>query len=129
MKQTPWLFWWYRINDREKFTPAIRILTPFADRVMDLCVPTAPGNRIRLMMFKLRFDPFKSVPCMGVCRTFNGHEYFLEDRVNGTVFVDTYNGIFAMFYEDENSFDFPEYAWPDVRDRIRLELAVRGIPT
>lgn len=129
MRQTPWLFWWYRINGEEKSSSDIRILTDFADRVMDLYVQTAPGDQIRLMMFKLRFDPFKSVPCMGVRRTFNGREYLLEDCVNGTAFVDVYNWTFVMFYEDGNSFDFPEYAWPDVGDRIRLELAVRGIPT
>ena len=57
MRQTPWLFWWYRINGEEKSSSDIRILTDFADKVMDLDIPTAPGDRIRLMMFKLRFNP------------------------------------------------------------------------
>ncbi len=129
MRQTPWLFWWYRINGEEKSSSDIRILTDFADKVMDLDIPTAPGDRIRLMMFKLRFNPPKFVPYKGVRRTFNGREYFLEKHVFGTAFVDAYDGTFAFFYENESSFDFPEYAWLDVRDRIRLELAVRGIPT
>lgn len=97
----------------------LKVMNP----VMCLFVPVSGSRVFRFEMNQLKFRPDPKARS----GHFAGHSYRLG-RGRKSIFFDSILDFFYL-YNGPGSLVFPQMSDPDFRDRLFLELSLRGVPT